>query len=339
MLNIPGLLKKLFPKKLAQVLPLYAPISVHLDPSNICNFKCIFCPTGDNELLSSVNRPKGKMDFELFCKIIDDMKDFKKKIKILHLYKDGEPLMNKYFCKMVSYAKRKKVAKSIRTTSNGVLLNHSISIELIESGLDMIRFSIEHVNNEKYKEITKTYSNYDQIKKNIEFLFKEKQKRKSKLKIFVKILDVNLSENDKKKFLEDFEPISDMINIDTIMGWSLSEQKDFTLGKDIKTGMNSKDQLEQERLVCPEPFRAIAINFDGSVTTCCVDWSHGNIIGNVREQSIQKIWNSKKLNYIRKLHLKGERNLIPVCKNCQYMQGFDKTSDLDNYVEDLIIKF
>ena len=40
-------------------------------PANT-NFKCVFCPTGDSELLKSVNRPKGMMDLDLFKKVVDD---------------------------------------------------------------------------------------------------------------------------------------------------------------------------------------------------------------------------------------------------------------------------
>ena len=36
---------------LAEKIPLPAPYVVYIEPSNLCNFKCIFCPTGDPELL------------------------------------------------------------------------------------------------------------------------------------------------------------------------------------------------------------------------------------------------------------------------------------------------
>ena len=46
------------------VLPLNVPLVIFIDPSNVCNFKCVFCPTGDDKLLSQVNRPKGKVTFQ-----------------------------------------------------------------------------------------------------------------------------------------------------------------------------------------------------------------------------------------------------------------------------------
>ena len=41
-----------------------------------------------------------------------------------------------------------------------------------------------------------------------------------------------------------FSEISDSINIDTLMGWSKSEVKDFTLGKSVQYSMNTSTKLK-----------------------------------------------------------------------------------------------
>ncbi|GAI93190.1 unnamed protein product, partial [marine sediment metagenome] len=56
------------------------------------------------------------MDFELYKKIIDDLKEFDAPLKVLRLYKDGEPLLNNRFADMVRYAKGSGVVKYIDTT-------------------------------------------------------------------------------------------------------------------------------------------------------------------------------------------------------------------------------
>ena len=101
-------------KRLGDNLPLDTPWSMMIDPSNLCNFKCIFCPTGDKELLKSYNRPGGIMSYSMFCKIVNGLSDFDEKLKVLNLVKDGEPLANGNFCKMVRYAKKKGIAKGFK---------------------------------------------------------------------------------------------------------------------------------------------------------------------------------------------------------------------------------
>jgi len=184
-------------KPLHELLPLQAPLAMLIDPSNICNFKCSFCPTGDKKLLKSVNRPQGTMGFDLFCKIIDDIKymisSTNIKLKKLLLYKDGEPLINKNFSEMVAYAKEQQVAESIETTTNASLLTLQKSQDIISAGLDEMRISIEHVTNDGYKSITGTCSDYDKIKNNVKTLYKEKLKRNSSLRVLVKILNIDLT--------------------------------------------------------------------------------------------------------------------------------------------------
>ena len=147
-------------KPLRDTLPLS-----DLDPTNLCNFKCTFCPTGDRALLKSVGRPIGQMKLELFQKIVDDLADMIEKYdsrpSLLHLYKDGEPLLNKQFPEMVRYAKKRNVARIVSTTSNGALITEELASRIAESGLDQIRISVEHVSDKGYEDITLTFSDYE----------------------------------------------------------------------------------------------------------------------------------------------------------------------------------
>lgn len=325
--------------KLADNLPLSTPFMIMIDVCNICNFRCSFCPTGDQKLLESFNRPQGIMDLELFYKIINEISKFDKKLKKLQFYKDGEPFINKKLSGMIAYAKSRDIADSLVVSSNGSLIEESKAIEIIKSGVNQINISIEHVSASGYKKVTSTYSNYEAIRKNVEFLFKEKTQLGSDLKIHTKIIDIGLSKDEKNKFLNDFSPISDRVNIDTLMGWSLSEQKDFKLGMTVDKGMDGQSPIKNSREICPLPFYTMAINFNGMVSVCCVDWSWGTIIGDVRKESLIDIWAGKKLKEFRLQHLRKERSKIKVCTNCHYLLGVKQDSDIDNHSEELLLKF
>ena len=91
---------------LETVIPLATPFIVFADPASSCNFKCTFCPTGHRDMIAETGRFQGVMKFELFQKIVDDLGDFDKPIKVLRMYKDGEPFLNKRLAEMVAYAKQ-----------------------------------------------------------------------------------------------------------------------------------------------------------------------------------------------------------------------------------------
>ncbi|MBJ7900916.1 MAG: radical SAM protein [Cyanobacteria bacterium RI_101] len=145
-------------RPLGELLPLDTPLSLMVDPSNACNFKCVFCPTGDPTLLAQVDRPKGVMDMQLFRKLIDELALFPRPVQVLHLYKDGEPLSNKRLPEMVAYAKSSDRVKRVETTTNGSLLTPERSDALVRAGLDGIRISVYALDAVRYQ--TKTKRNF-----------------------------------------------------------------------------------------------------------------------------------------------------------------------------------
>jgi len=315
---------------------------MHIDPANVCNFLCAFCPTSDKELLRSVDRPSGVMDFDLFVRIVDQLAELTqrhaRRLSILHLYKDGEPLLNRRFPEMAAHAKRARVADLVSTTTNGSLLTEDLSRKLLDSGIDQIRISIIHLGSDRYRELTKSWSDYEKIRANVAFLHAEKKRLHKGTRILVKINDTALTEEERRRFKADFEGISDDLRIDSLMGWSLSESKDFTLGVAISTGMDGVSPLQQRR-VCPEPFSRLAVNFDGQVSVCCVDWSYGTIVGDLRHENLADVWNGERLKRFRISHLTGNRASIPACAQCQYLLGAAAWRDLDAHAERLIPLF
>lgn len=59
---------------LQDVIPLDIPFSVQIDVASVCNMKCNFCFHSDLEAMKKYNLKVGIMKFDLFKKIIDDMK-------------------------------------------------------------------------------------------------------------------------------------------------------------------------------------------------------------------------------------------------------------------------
>jgi len=300
-------------EKLHEVIPLSTPYVVYIDPTNLCNFKCEFCPTSDYSLLKEVGRKQTSIDLATFKKIIDDIKEFDQKLKLLSLYKDGEPLVNQEFPEMVKYAKEAKVSERIWTKTNGALLTPKLNTKLIEAGIDMIHISIESVSEEGYIKVSDAHIDYDEFRKNILDLYN----KRNNCKIYIKIIDYQLTEEDKDKFYQDFQDRCDFISIEKLMGWSYSDIKDFTLG----TKSDTYDGLPLiPKEVCAYPFYVMAVNADCSVSVCGNDWAYQTSIGDVREKSLKEIWNSEELFEMRKMFLEHRRRENKACANCYYLQ-------------------
>lgn len=297
-------------QKLEEVIPLDMPYVLFIEPTNLCNMHCQFCPTGDKNLKKM--RPNGSMSWETYCKIITDIEEFGKKLKRINFYKDGESLINKNFCGMVKLAKEKEVSESLWLKTNGLLLNPGLNQKLVDSGLDMIGISVTHITKEGYKRISDVTIDYEKFKENIRDLYN----RRNSCKIYLKIADTGLSQSDKDVFYNDFGGISDYIAVEGLHGWSMSDVKDFTMG--IKSNTFDGIPLTQ-KIVCPWPFYELAVNWNGSVSMCNEDWAHGTIVGDINKETLKEIWGGKRLYEMQKMMLEGRRSENKVCDNCFYL--------------------
>jgi len=312
---------------LQDLIPLETPFVVYVEPTNVCNFRCQFCPTGDPALLEQVGRPVATMPLQKFNKIIDDLRQFPEKLKLLSLYKDGEPLIHKHFPEMVRYAKDANIAEKIWTKTNGSMLNPDFNKRLIDTGLDLLSISVEAVDSHGYQRIAKVPVDYDEFRRNLEDLFK----RRGNMEIYVKIADSGLSQNEIDKFYADFGSMSNFIAVEKLMGWSNSGVKDFTLG----TNPDTYDGLPLiKKMICAYPFYVLAVNANGAVSVCGNDWSHNTIVGNAFEQHLGEIWRGGRLAQFQKMMLEGQRCKNKACADCYYLQIVP--DNLDAYQSQLL---
>ena len=94
--------------------------------------------------------------------------------------------------------------------------------------------------------------------------------------------------------------------------------------------MGNDTDIEYENdFTCPQLWERLVIGADGTVMMCSNDEFEQNKLGNVNDDSIYEIWHGKKLNEIRKIHIKHMgTSEISACKNC-YLPRKTKR-DLDN---------
>jgi radical SAM protein with 4Fe4S-binding SPASM domain len=328
-----------YPVRLVEMLPLSGPLSLHIDPANLCNLKCAFCPTGHPDLLKKVGRPRGMMDEDLFTKVIRDLGAFPQRLQRLHLYKDGEPLLNPALGRLIEIAASGRVSDSVELTTNGLLLTPQHGIDFAKAGLDRIRVSVYGTNADYYRRISGRAVDYSEIVQHVKGFVAARDCVGAKPSVHVKLLDWGLTQDDRERFLSDFGTIADEVHVDSLMGWTHTSLFDFRLGRDHQHGMNPAIPNDSGRQVCPLPFYTMAVNVDGSVSACCVDWSHSALIGDVRRQSLLEIWEGAPLKALRILHLTGRRCENSACNECDYVKSRPAAADLDASAERLTLVY
>ena len=309
-------------ERLIDAVPLSTPWTMFIEPTNTCNFRCKYCPTGDTQLLSSVGRKNKLMDYDLFCRVVDDMKAFPNKVKQVNLYKDGESTLHPRFCDMVRYLRDADVADKIWLKTNGSTLSPEYNERLVNCGLDMIGLSVQHVHAQGFFDIAGVRIDYEKYRANVLDLF---NRSRGKVVISAKIADIGFSAEDKDKFFHDFSDRTDYLAIEGLHGWSASDRGDWRLGTDQSFDGNAR----VHKIACPLVLYMVTINSNGEVSICNDDWMHAHKIGNIRGNSISEIWNGIRLKSFRLMHLEGRRSENAACGTCDYLQTLPDNIDAD----------
>lgn len=315
---------------LEQVVPLAAPFIVFIDPCGACNFKCNFCPCNTSD--SNKKERHKVMPFSLFKKIVDDLCTFPEKVKVIYLYGFGEPLLHKEIIKIAQYLKQSNVCNEIRIVTNGSKLNPAMNDQLVNSGIDLVRISIEALTKKDYKDICDVDIDYSRLLNNIEDLYK---KSRGKLKVAAKIVNTTVkTDKDLEKFFDIYKPITDFCFVEDIVdGWPEFEEMVSISNKTIKAQNWIWETQKYKR--CSFPLTMMMIHSNGDISPCPNDWKHSLHFGNVEQNNIVDIWDSIKWHEFQLMHLEQDRKDIPYCREC-ICSGYDSVDHVADVIADNI---
>lgn len=157
---------------LKDVVPLDTPYNIKVEVSSLCNARCKYC---------AHSRPdagggwQGNMSMELFERVIDNIKQFAHKPKLMEMFMHGEPLCNPNLAAMIKRVKEENIVDRINFTTNGLLFTPSKIDEINAAGVDVIRISIQGLDAETYKEICGVDVDFDAFLDNLSYLYKHKE--------------------------------------------------------------------------------------------------------------------------------------------------------------------
>ncbi len=257
--------------------PLDFPRYIDIELTNLCNFRCKMCPTGQN----TTKRTKGFMSDEIWNIIFKQLSEYKIAIRFIRW---GEPTLHHRLYDWIAKAKNNGLLVHINT--NGKLLDIDM---IIKCGLDSIKFSFQGLGREEYLE-WRQEDYFLELTEKIKDIYSRNPR--PYIMIGTTIINMNIDGN---VFRTMMSPISDKV----IIGQTriLSEP------------------VKQHR-ECPEVFDKLSINWDGTVSACCGDYDNLMVVGDVRKEPLKKIWENKKMNYYRKILSNFKHNKIALCRNC-----------------------
>ncbi|MBU3126667.1 radical SAM protein [Clostridium tagluense] len=293
------------------------PSVIRIEPSSLCNLKCIHCPTGTIEMNRMI------MSENVFNNILNQLKNNSEKINVVVMYHGGEPLLNNKFSHMVKQVKSLGIP-FVKTVSNGMLLNDKLAEEIINSGLDSIEISLDG-NSIEENSLIRRGCNGNKVIENIKNLIKLKRRSNSdkpEINIsttqFIRNGNTNINDYEIQSYLEN--NFRDEINEKDIKEIKICLAMEWPKMNIDYSLFSVYDELKTNCLnFCDNVFNTITIRANGDVVPCCYDLTSEYIIDNISNNDLQSIWNSEKYNNIRKSIC--DKDYIDLCNNCNIVKN------------------
>ncbi len=205
---------------------------------------------------------------------------------------------------MVSYA-RKSGIYGINIETDGLLLDKSMSEQLIAAGVSVVTVWLDGWDSPTYKLAKATDSEIEPVKANVDYFIEKSHGTDS---IVVPAMTKTMAT------LVDMEPFYDQ--------WRRAGAISIVTGYDYYCGFSDDKSVMNmcppARSRCNSLFRSMMIHSDGNVVLCSQDYAGMCILGNVFADSIIDIWHSETIKKIRADHLAGEFAICQLCDCCRH---------------------
>lgn len=314
-------------KILGKIYPLQTPFNLIIDSSERCNFQCSYCfRSNKSKEIWGYAQSNEIMCWDIFKRVIAQVKDFPEEIRQISISHHGEPLCNPELPRMIRYIKEQGIRSRVSMHTNASLLNEQVIGELAKSQIDKIVVSLQGLSDEKYKEVCKANIDFSMLVYNLKRLYEKKMNTQ----LYVKIMDTALEHGQEKRFYDIFEPIADRVYIETeVPIWKGTD-------KDVKTVLYNKyGTAFPVQQCCPLIFHTIVVAPNGDVYPC-TQVLRKDKLGNIKQDTLFYLWNSPaRKELLRKQCLLDNPE---ICTDCFIRQNsvYSEEDMIDEYREEIL---
>ena len=284
----------------------HAPLKLPSQPRYIqietiigCDADCPFCPQ------KKIDRKPVIMPEATWKKIIDDTRG----LGITYRpFLQNEALIDKRLARIVAYIKEDPTARA-EINTNGSLLDEKRGAELIDAGIDVVRFSIDAFSPETFARC-RVGLDYRKVVDNINRFIAIAARNHRSVVTEVRMIDIDFNRHEQQGFLDYWSARADRALIVPLYNWPWDEG----------VGMVRKP--------CIKMREEMFFYTDARAVLCCWDIAGRAVIGDVTKESVLEIWNGAGRRQFAEYLARGERERILLCSRCdayreRHFDGFD----------------
>ena len=271
------------------------PKQIVIETTTRCDLKCTMCAH------RIMKRPKGRMEMPLYKKIIHEIAEEAPDTEVWMTFYGEALLLGYRLFYQIWYAKQQGLTNVVLNT-NAQTMNAEKREWLLDSGLDVLIFSMDAFSKETYESI-RVGGSYERMKENVEAIIELNRERGGHLNIICQFSIMNENEHEADAFFDYWMS----------RGAGVKMREKFTWTGDVDA-----PNLDREvtRIACPWIVKTCAIHYNGDIVTCAADYEGKFKTGNVNEKTIGEIWRTTH-KQLRQQHLSHQWDQLPeICQQC-----------------------
>jgi len=284
------------------------PMIQNIESTNACGMRCIMCPRNEME------RKVGFMSLELFENIVKQLKENSR----LCLHHFGDPLLHPKIGEMFKICGKYGIKSSIST--NPQTMTEDKVNAILDGGLDILHLSFDGANKETFEKVRAGVANFEKSIEGIYRLLEEKKKRGA-MKPYIKIAIIKMKDTEAEieAFKQRWEGVDgiDKVEVKEFITWDGSNENINALATEESHKVKRKNYYP-----CLWPWMKLTVLWDGRVVACCFDSDAKCILGDLTKQTLDEVWNSKRMQKFREMHVKNNFPDGHLCKHCREREGF-----------------
>lgn len=271
------------------------PPCVQIEPTSVCNYRCVFCYQTDGKLQDRKAGHKGHMKLDLFKRVVDQIKG---QVEAVTLASRGEPLLCKDIVGMLEYIAGKFLGLKVNT--NAWYLNEEKAHALLAAEANTVVFSADAADEELYAKL-RVNGRLDKVLENVRMFADIKAKHYPNSRTITRVSGVKFSDQQNFTTIEGFwkDYVDQVAFVDYNPWVSVYDAK--------ATGVETP---------CSDLWRRTFVWWDGRVNPCDVDYLSSLTAGDINQSSLSDIWTGEGYARLREQHLGGTRAELMPCRNC-----------------------
>lgn len=263
------------------------PQAIQIETNLACNAECPFCPYAHME-----RGPKFMEDW-VWRKIVADTRGLGITYRPFLI---NEPLSEKRLPEIIRTMKQDATCR-VEINTNAGLLNDKRARELLDAGIDLVRFSVDGFSKETYGP-ARPGVDYDAVVRNVSHFLNLRSQGGYTCTTEMRMIDMPENRHEQAAYLEYWTPRVDEVLVVPLYRWPWEGQEKPVMKPCLK--------------ILDEMF----FYTDGTAPLCCWDSAGRGIVGDVKRESVLDIWNGPVMKAMRALLDRGRRDLIHLCSRC-----------------------